>query len=408
MFWSRGQAMIQARSVVVGICTVLISSGVLHANNYDTLLKRYQKQIKQQEKRLESLKASLANKERDAQRWQKKSDEAKVSWNQAGVNAERARTAVEGTRAKLQKTRTLATAAEWSATEHTLQAYTADSQLAQTTRELYVRRLTPRSSAPITLQERFSEFIITPLANFSQKSHQEAQTATAQETALRTEEIRWQNEEQQRVADLDRLHDRQQALYQRWQEALRRRAALEEEKAQVEQSEKALQVMLQELREHRDHTLAARQGQPVRRGPIAALRGTLPWPARGRVTQNFGRQYSSELNQLLISNGIKIEASSGLNVRAIQPGKVLFASLFRQYGQLVIVQHRSGLTSVYGGLGQVQVKEGDMVSALDAIGAVGTAGSFYFELRRDEEPVDPLVYLVPSHPSDLSSRRKFQ
>src|SRR5207244_1028607 len=130
--------------------------------------------------------------------------------------------------------------------------------------------------------------------------------------------------------------------------------------------------------------------------------------AYGKVTQNFGRQYSEELKQLLISNGIKIDAGAAHPVRAVQAGKVLFASPFRQYGQLIILQHRNGLTSVYGGLGQTHVKEGDRLATLDAIGTTSDQGTFYFELRHDEQPVNPLVYLAPNHRSDLSSRRTFE
>src|SRR5207302_8499098 len=129
-------------------------------------------------------------------------------------------------------------------------------------------------------------------------------------------------------------------------------------------------------------------------------------PAHGRVLQNFGRQYPDGLNQLVVSNGIKIDAGPNHTIRVIQDGKVLFANAFRQYGQLVIVQHKSGLTSVYAGLGQTQVREGQILAALDQIGTTGDSGSFYLELRRDEEPINPLVYLSPIASSELSSRRK--
>lgn len=385
-------------------------SGSLSASTsaYDMLLKRYERQIKQQERRLERLRSSLAEKERDAQRWQKKSEEAKVLWNQAGANTEKARVAVEGARELVKRARTLADAAEWSATEQMLLASSSDGQLTRWVREIYAQKILPKSQPAVTVHDRLPEYFVKSLTGVSEGAHKEAESAAHQEAKLRTEEMRWQSEEQSKTAELDKLRDRQQSLWSRWQEALRKRNALEEEKAQVEQSEKALQVMLQELRNHRDHTLAARQGMGARTQELASLRGTLPWPVLGQVTQSFGRQYSKELNQLLVSNGIKIEAAPGQTVRVIQPGKVLFASVFRQYGQLIIVQHKSGLTSVYGGLGQTQVKEGDMLAALDAVGSIGDQGSFYFELRRDEEPVDPLVYLTPKRASDISLRRKFQ
>src|SRR5262249_28734650 len=149
-----------------------------------------------------------------------------------------------------------------------------------------------------------------------------------EETALRTDEMRWQNEERARTDEADRLHQEQEDQWMKWQGALRRKNALEEEINQIDQSAKALQVMLQELRDHRDQARALRENRSVNEQALASLRGTLPWPAHGRVVQNFGRQYSEDLKQLVVSNGIKIEAGSNHTVRAIQEGKVLFANAF--------------------------------------------------------------------------------
>jgi len=321
--------------------------------------------------------------------------------------AEHARQKVQAVHSQWSREHTLADAAEWSATERVLLARAADGQLSYLARERYEAQ-TAHSGTPVTVNERMHEYFLQGLSELSGKAQGEAVDAQREETALRAEEMHWQTEEQRRAEELDGLHQKQQAQWMKWQEANQRLAALEEEKNQMEQSEQALRVMVQELHEHRDHTLAARQERSGDDRALAALRGALPWPAYGRVTQNFGRQYSSDLNQLLVSNGIKIATGPGHTIRTVQDGNVLFASPFRDYGQLVIVQHKSGLTSVYAGLGQIQVKEGDAVSALDSIGTTGDSGSFYFELRRDEQPINPLVYLTPNHRSDLSTRRKFQ
>ena len=388
------------------VVAVLIPS-LLHADAYDTLMHRYEKQIRQQEKQLQSLRGRLADKEKEAEQWKEKSEQAKAQWSQAAALTDHARQKVQGVHSQWSRAHTLADAAEWSATERMLLARAADGQLSYLTRERYEARATPQG-LPVTVNARMHEYFLQGLSQLSGKAQGEAQDAQREETALRTEEMHWQTEERRHTEDLERLHQKQQAQWMKWQEANQRLAALEEEKNQMEQSEQALRVMVQELHEHRDHTLAARQERSGDDRALAALRGALPWPAYGRVTQNFGRQYSSDLNQLLVSNGIKIAKGPGHTVRAVQAGKVLFASPFRDYGQLVIIQHKSGLTSVYAGLGQIQVKEGGMVSALDSIGVTSEGGSFYFELRRDEQPINPLVYLTPNHRSDLSSRRKFQ
>jgi len=379
---------------------------VAGADSYDTLLRRYARQIKQQERQLESLEGNLKLKQKEAARWQQKEGEAKAQWIQAGASVEAARQKVQSLQDRLTHTKMLADAAEGSAVEQALLAHASDEQIGMLARQIYEERLARPAAAAES--QRLPERVAERLCDFSQAAHAGAALAGRQETALRSDELHAQNDERLRVAELDKSRERQQAQWLRWQEAQRRMESLAEEKNQLEQSQQALQVMLQSLKDHRDHTLAERQGRVSEDHAVLALKGTLPWPAYGKVTQNFGRQYSQDLQQLLVSNGIKIEADAGRPVRAIESGHVLFASPFRQYGRLVIIQHKSGLTSVYGDLGQTQVKEGDHVEALDALGTIGEKGSFYFELRRNEEPINPLVYLTPIHRSDLSLRRKFQ
>lgn len=379
------------------------------ADAYDILLKRYEKQIRQQERQMKSLRANLLEKEREASRWQQKAEGAKTEWSQVSASAAAFQEKADAVRERWLKTRAQADAAEWVVTEQILLSRAAEGQLATLTRELYQRRIAFPRRQPFTVVELAPAFLAERLCGVAQAARQDLSQATEQQAALRLEELRWQDEKQRQVAKLDRLRDKEQAQWARWQEALRRRSRLEEERNQMEQSAEALRVIVQELRDHRDRALTVRQGHVTHPQALAGLKGSLPWPAVGPVTQNFGRQYSSDLNQLLISNGIKIEAGAGKPVRAIQAGQVLFAGTFRQYGQLVIVQHKNGLASVYGGLGRTQVKAGDEAGDLDPIGAVGDSGAFYFELRQEEQPMNPLVYLAPSSaPTDLTSRRKFK
>ncbi len=377
-----------------------------HADSYDGLLKRYAKQIRQQDKQLQTLRANLRMKEQEAKAWQGKAEQAKTQWSQAQIESDRVRVAVQSVRVQRRQSQTLAEAAEWSAVERSLLASAADRQTAYWTRELYERRLGTGGAAPLTIADRSPEYVLGRLCDVSVTSHQQANRAKSDEVALRIKEMRLQNQEQTQTQALNRLHENQQSLWLRWQVALRRQAALEEERNEVEQSEQALKVMVQELRDHRNQTLAARDAHGVSDQALASLKGTLPWPATGRVSQGFGRQYSRDLQQLLISNGIRIETGPGHPVRTVESGKVLFASAFKQYGQMVIVQHADGLTSVYGDLGDILVKEGDQLGPLQSVGTVAAAGSFYFELRRDEEPINPLAYLAPNH-SDISLRRNF-
>lgn len=66
------------------------------------------------------------------------------------------------------------------------------------------------------------------------------------------------------------------------------------------------------------------------------------------------------------------------------------------YGLHVIVDSGDGLTTLYGHLHSVVVRDGDEVSAGDVIGAAGSSGNstgphLHFEVRRDGIPEDPTL-----------------
>jgi septal ring factor EnvC (AmiA/AmiB activator) len=378
------------------------------ADSYDSLLKRYEKQIHQQERQMKRLRASLDEKERDVLRWQKRAEDAKTAWSDARTTLEKTREKISLVHEKRQASKLLADAALWKSAENVMIARSALAQARALAQDLYIRDLVPEPSARATIEGAAPEWVFAQIDRLSVTSEKMAEEARREEASLRTEEMRWEKDEFARSQEADRLHQKQQSQWLKWQDALRRKTALQDEISQIDQSAKALQVMLDELCEHRDQARALRDNRPGDDQALASLRGTLPWPAQGKVVQGYGRQYPDGTNQLVVSNGIKIDAGTGHTVRAIQEGKVLFASPFRQYGQLVIIQHKSGLTSVYAGLGETQVKPEEDLKALDPIGRTGESGSFYFELRRDEQPMNPLAYLQPVTPSELSSRRTFQ
>ncbi len=388
------------------VTCIIFAPLCVHAEAYDSLLKRYERQIVQQSRQLKSLRARLSENDRDVLKWQRKAEDSRQLWVQTGQNADRARQKAEASREEWTRTRHLAESAQWDVATQTLLSRAAHDHLTHCARELYARHLTGQVKASVSWQERLPEFLAQGMMDVAHRATQEAMRAEQDEVRLRTQELKLKEFEQHRRDEWSRLRREQQVFWQKWQGALRRQEALREEKAQMEQSELALQVMLQNLRQDKERTRAARTGLVISDPALARLKGTLPWPAAGRVVQEFGRQQSSELQQLVVSNGIKIEAGAGRTVRAIQPGKVIFSAPFRSYGPLVIIQHKSGLTSVYAGLSDTTVQQGVELAALDAIGRVNDSGSFYFELRRDERPINPLAYLTPAR-QDISSRRTY-
>jgi murein DD-endopeptidase MepM/ murein hydrolase activator NlpD len=82
-------------------------------------------------------------------------------------------------------------------------------------------------------------------------------------------------------------------------------------------------------------------------------------------------------------------------------GKVTFVGSQNGYGQLIVIDHGGGLTSRYGHLSHIDVAEGQTVERAQFIGRVGSSGRstgphLHYEIRINDEPVDPLQYLLTS------------
>ena len=70
--------------------------------------------------------------------------------------------------------------------------------------------------------------------------------------------------------------------------------------------------------------------------------------------------------------------------------------LFREQ----LIDHGAGFVTAYAYLGTMTVKEGDKVTAFERIALVGKSGevtrpTVHFELRRNNVPRDPELYLPP-------------
>jgi septal ring factor EnvC (AmiA/AmiB activator) len=121
-------------------------------------------------------------------------------------------------------------------------------------------------------------------------------------------------------------------------------------------------------------------------------------PVKGEVLQTFGRSKLTNFADMVRSKGLEFSTPEGSDVHVVQNGKVVFAGMMPGYDQVIVVEHGGRSYSLYGRLGTVAVKTGDIVehdhviattSAPDAKGR-----NFYFEIRKNGSPVDPETVLV--------------
>jgi septal ring factor EnvC (AmiA/AmiB activator) len=125
--------------------------------------------------------------------------------------------------------------------------------------------------------------------------------------------------------------------------------------------------------------------------PIAALRGSLPWPVDGKVRVGFGPRRNPRFDTVTAHNGIEIEAAAESPVHAVHEGTVAYAGHFLGYGLMVAIDHGHKHHTLYAHLADIAVALHDHVSAGQVLGTLAAEepASLYFELRFQGKPVDP-------------------
>jgi septal ring factor EnvC (AmiA/AmiB activator) len=121
-------------------------------------------------------------------------------------------------------------------------------------------------------------------------------------------------------------------------------------------------------------------------------------PVKGEVLQTFGRSKLTNFADMVRSKGIEFSTQPGSDVHVVQRGKVVFAGEMPGYDQVIVVEHGGRSFSLYGRLGSVAVKTGDIVDHDQSIATTSAPDAkgrnFYFEIRKSGSPVDPETVLV--------------
>jgi murein DD-endopeptidase MepM/ murein hydrolase activator NlpD len=133
-------------------------------------------------------------------------------------------------------------------------------------------------------------------------------------------------------------------------------------------------------------------------------RGYTPsiWPVVGKLESGFGgRRNPFGGSSYEFHSGQDIDAQTGDPVVAGASGTVTFTGWQNGYGQLVVIDHGGGLTTRYGHLSHIDINQGETVQRGQFIGRVGSTGRstgphLHYEIRINDEPVNPLQYLLTS------------
>lgn len=115
---------------------------------------------------------------------------------------------------------------------------------------------------------------------------------------------------------------------------------------------------------------------------------------RFAVNSPFGVRSDPLTGMLRMHTGVDLRAEYGESVGASMSGTVWFAGERSGYGNLVVVDHGSGIATFYAHLSKIVVAAGEKVDAGQLVGYVGSTGRstgphLHYEVRANGRPVDP-------------------
>jgi septal ring factor EnvC (AmiA/AmiB activator) len=124
--------------------------------------------------------------------------------------------------------------------------------------------------------------------------------------------------------------------------------------------------------------------------PASGKPPRLQLPVAGRTLAGFGTPRPSGAR----TTGLTLAPADGAQVVAPARGRVAFAGAYKGFGQIVIIEHEGGWTSLVTGLARSNVRVGEAVIGGSPIGTAGGRDQpVTIELRRDGTPVNPLNFV---------------
>ncbi len=232
---------------------------------------------------------------------------------------------------------------------------------------------------------------------FQQMTYQEAIMQSDQETII------FIREQQGRIAELtqelnseitecERLLEEMrenEAEYQRLRE--RRYSNLSEIAGNVDATQAA-------LREAEASSYEVRMLLQASTYVASAGGGPLIRPIDAPITSPFGMRRHPIFGGMRMHTGADMPAPYGTHIHAARDGLVSFSGWMNGYGNVVILDHGSGLGTLYAHCSSLEVSVGEHVSRGQVIAKVGSTGystgnHVHFEVRVNGEPVNPENYI---------------
>ena len=133
----------------------------------------------------------------------------------------------------------------------------------------------------------------------------------------------------------------------------------------------------------------------------AYIGGQLAWPVPGytTITSKFAMRVHPITGQYKLHTGVDIGAPMGANFIAANDGVITKAGPNAAYGNMVVIDHGGGISTLYAHGSEILVEVGQTVKRGDPVLKVGSTGystgpHAHFEVRINGVAVNPLPYIT--------------
>ena len=165
---------------------------------------------------------------------------------------------------------------------------------------------------------------------------------------------------------------------------------VEKYKALYDEAERAEQELIRQNRSALSYSA----------NPVKYTGGRFVWPvpASSRITSQYGYRIHPVYKTKKFHSGIDIGAPYGVDILAAADGTVTLATTNGGYGKCIIINHGSGITTLYGHNSTLLVSVGNKVVKGQVIAKAGSTGvstgpHLHFEVRVNGSTTDPMQYL---------------
>ena len=184
------------------------------------------------------------------------------------------------------------------------------------------------------------------------------------------------------------------------------KAAAEQELKDLEKIHASLQAMWEEEHRKIEESGGDPDAEAQKTLEAIGLAGGFTWPLPGynTITSEYGMRTNPVSGVYMLHDGFDISgyAVNGKPIVAAYGGTVILSEYYWGYGNCIQISHGSGVVTLYAHCSSLAVKVGDVVSAGQVIGYVGTTGNstgphLHFSIFIQGKAVNPRDYItIPS------------